>query len=248
MEMNKDDSPLIIGGVGGSGTRVVCQIVMDAGFFMGTNLNKALDSSDFKPFYSYWIGKYLNEKEPSTVTKNEMKKVFSECLSKHLSLKKNVNTKWGIKNPRYILVLPFLYSLFPKMKFIHVVRDGRDMAFSSNQNQTRLYGNIFCENEAAGTPSYNLKYWSIVNQNALDFCFSNLKKNYLIVRFEDIVNKPTELIKKIFKFLDSETNRIGKTQEKIKTSSTIGRWKLRSNELPQISKFEKDSLAKFGYF
>ena len=69
-----------------------------------------------------------------------------------------------------------------------------------------------------------------------------------MVRFEDIVNKPTELIKKIFRFLGNETNNISKTQEKIKTPSTIGRWKLRSNELSQLSKFEKDSLMKFGYF
>ena len=153
-----------------------------------------------------------------------------------------------MKNPRSILILPFLYSLFPKMKFIHVVRDGRDMAFSSNQQQPTLYGDIFCGNEPAGTPLYNLKYWSVINQNALNYGLSNLKNNYLIVRFEDIINKPTELIKKIFEFLESETNKITEIQEKIKNPSTIGRWQLRSNELSHISKFEKDSLAKFGYF
>jgi len=244
MEMNKDDSPLIIGGVGGSGTRVVCQIALDAGFFMGTNLNNSLDSLDFQPIYNWWIRKFLIE--PSLVTKNKMKKTFSDCVSKHLSTKENV--KWGMKNPRSILILPFLYSLFPKMKFIHVVRDGRDIAFSSNQQQPTLYGDIFCGNEPAGTPLYNLKYWSVINQNALNYGLSNLKKNYLIVRFEDIINKPTELIKKIFEFLGSETNKITEIQEKIKNSSTIGRWQLRSNELSQISKFEKDSLSKFGYF
>ena len=247
MEMAKDDSPLIIGGIGGSGTRVVCQIALDAGFFMGANLNESLDSLDFQPFYNNWIRPFLIEKKPSLETTNKMKKVFNDCLSKHL-LPKKTNTEWGIKNPRFILVMPFLFSVFPKMKFIHVVRDGRDMAFSSNQQQPKLFGDIFCGNESAGTPLYNLKYWSIINQNALNYGLPNLKNNYLIVRFEDIINNPTELIKKIFEFLGSETTKFKEIQEKIKNPSTIGRWQLRSNELSQIPKLEKDSLAKFGYF
>jgi len=244
LDMCNDDSPLIIGGVGGSGTRVVCQIAIDAGFFMGTNLNISLDSLDFKPIYDYWIREFLNE--PSVVNENKMKKAFTECLSKHLSTNKNM--KWGFKNPRFILILQFLHSLYPKMKFMHVIRDGRDVAFSSNQNQPKLYGDIFCGNEPAGTPLYSLKYWSIINQNALNYGLSNLKNNYLIVRFEDIISKPIESIKKILEFLGSETNKITEIQEKIKNPSTIGRWQLKSNELSQMSKFEEDSLAKFGYF
>jgi hypothetical protein len=37
---------------------------------------------------------------------------------------------WGDKTPRYVERIPFLASLFPDARFIHVVRDGRNVALS----------------------------------------------------------------------------------------------------------------------
>ena len=39
--------PVVIVGTGGSGTRVVNQILQISRFFIGTNLNRALDNQDF---------------------------------------------------------------------------------------------------------------------------------------------------------------------------------------------------------
>ncbi|BCW93430.1 MAG: hypothetical protein KatS3mg007_1324 [Thermoanaerobaculum sp.] len=47
---------------------------------------------------------------------------------------------WGWKEPRSIYLLPFWNELMPSLRFIHVIRDGRDMAFSANQNQLRKHG------------------------------------------------------------------------------------------------------------
>jgi len=40
---------------------------------------------------------------------------------------------WGDKTPSYIIHIPFLKSLFPNAKFIHIVRDVRDHCLSSNK-------------------------------------------------------------------------------------------------------------------
>ncbi|MDQ3877791.1 MAG: sulfotransferase, partial [Actinomycetota bacterium] len=37
---------------------------------------------------------------------------------------------WGDKTPRYVEHIPFLAKLFPTSRFIHLVRDGRDVALS----------------------------------------------------------------------------------------------------------------------
>jgi hypothetical protein len=37
---------------------------------------------------------------------------------------------WGDKTPRYVLDIPLLADLFPEARFIHVVRDGRNVALS----------------------------------------------------------------------------------------------------------------------
>jgi hypothetical protein len=38
--------------------------------------------------------------------------------------------QWGDKTPRYVEHIPFLAALFPTARFIHLVRDGRDVALS----------------------------------------------------------------------------------------------------------------------
>ncbi len=39
-------------------------------------------------------------------------------------------TRWGDKTPRYIEHIPLLARLFPKARFVHLVRDGRNVALS----------------------------------------------------------------------------------------------------------------------
>ncbi|HET7483473.1 MAG TPA: sulfotransferase, partial [Actinomycetota bacterium] len=39
-------------------------------------------------------------------------------------------SRWGDKTPRYVLRIPFLADLFPDSRFIHLVRDGRNVALS----------------------------------------------------------------------------------------------------------------------
>jgi hypothetical protein len=38
--------------------------------------------------------------------------------------------RWGDKTPRYIEHLPFLARLFPTARFVHMIRDGRNVAMS----------------------------------------------------------------------------------------------------------------------
>ena len=46
---------------------------------------------------------------------------------------------WAFKKPDLMNLLPFLLAAFPKMQVLHVVRDGRDMAFSHNHAPLRKY-------------------------------------------------------------------------------------------------------------
>ncbi len=50
--MVKKQSIIAIGGLGGSGTRVVSQILQRAGLFFGNNQNNALDTLAFNLFFN----------------------------------------------------------------------------------------------------------------------------------------------------------------------------------------------------
>ena len=42
----------------------------------------------------------------------------------------HAKSRWGDKTPRYVLNIPELAALFPNSRFIHLIRDGRDVALS----------------------------------------------------------------------------------------------------------------------
>jgi len=48
---SQSSSPIVIGGIGGSGTRVVVSLLQAAGVFMGSRLNGSLDLLDFVPLF-----------------------------------------------------------------------------------------------------------------------------------------------------------------------------------------------------
>ncbi len=41
--------------------------------------------------------------------------------------------RWGDKTPGYVRDVPRLHGLFPRAKFVHIIRDGRDVALSLRQ-------------------------------------------------------------------------------------------------------------------
>ena len=50
--------------------------------------------------------------------------------------------RWGDKTPQYVLNLDLVHRIFPDVKVIHVVRDGRDVAWGTPLS-TRLLGASF---------------------------------------------------------------------------------------------------------
>src|SRR5690606_16779845 len=65
------------------------------------------------------------------------------------------NTKyWGWKEPNSHIFLDYLCKSIPDMKYIHVCRNGLDMAYSTNQNQLKLWGEIILGEPIKETPCY----------------------------------------------------------------------------------------------
>ena len=75
---------------------------------------------------------------------------------------------WGWKEPNTHLLLPYLVRRFPDMRYIHVVRHGLDMAFSSNQNQLATWGEQFQIPADLPPPVRSLRYWIAAQRRARD--------------------------------------------------------------------------------
>jgi len=245
----------VIGATGGSGTRVIARIAKLAGYNLGTNLSSAEDALEFYSFYDHWINPHVSaqrrgEKLPPWQSAR-MKEDFHAAVARHISEPDRRGTRWGWKTPRSIYLLPFLHGEFEQLKFIHLVRDGRDMALSQNQNQLRKHGRVVLtwrELLFRSLPSRSALLWEKVNLHAADYGESRLCENYLRVRFEDLCAAPLETTVKILNFLEAAIDPEPIADTEVTPPETLGRWRTCPPKfISAIETLTQASLQRFGY-
>lgn len=177
---------------------------------------------------------------------------FGGILSKRHSKK-----RWGMKIMREIRNPVRYAEVWEEAQFIHIIRDGRDVAASQLMGHgTWGYGDI----EEAAKNWQNIIIQSRKNTSGL---------SYKEVRYEDIVTKPEETLRVICKFLKVRWSKKLLTHEKQKhdfyeskiahpsrdaskkeiNSSAVGRFKRDLNE-GQIELFNSiagEMLVSLGY-
>lgn len=101
--------------------------------------------------------------------------------------------RWGDKTPHYVRYIPQLAALFPGSRFIHVYRDGRDVALSWLKARIEP-GNLY---KAAS-------FWAgWVRQGRADGARQPLG-SYLEVRYETLLASPETTLRRICEFLGEE--------------------------------------------
>ena len=124
---------------------------------------------------------------------------------------------WGDKTPMYIDDLEIIVSLFPKAKYIYIVRDGRDVALSLLEKDWGPNNVYACA-----------KYWSHSNraEQRMDTVFET--GNFLSLKYEDLLINTQAKIEQIYQFLD-EPYPTGDAAKLIKTTlkNNAFKWKSR---------------------
>lgn len=244
-----DAGPNVIGATGGSGTRVFARIVRQAGMFIGDNLNESEDAIPFGHYSDRWINQYMPYRDaelPSSL-QAPMVQHLDRLIQEHCASIKGAQP-WGWKEPRSIYLLPFFYSRFPRLKFLHVVRDGRDMAYSANQNQLRKHGkaNLPWPIRLRRRPFQSIALWSRINLWTANYGESKLGSNYLRVRFEDLCSQPESTVRTVLDFfgLAGDAARIAELE--VKPPSTLARWR-REATAARVTELGRECLARLGY-
>jgi hypothetical protein len=248
-------APLVIGATGGSGTRVVARIARHAAYDLGRNVNFAEDALEFYSFHDKWINRFVRAEHRggrlSDAELERMKLEFQSALDRHRPANSQT-AQWGWKAPRSIYLLSFLFEQFPGLQFIHVLRDGRDMALSRNQNQLNKHGVAVLswpERLFRSRAERSILVWERVNLHAAEFGESKLQQNYLRVRFEDLCANPVEITTRVINFLGVRIDPESIARSEISPPPTLQRWRTYPPEL--IAKLERlgaGSLRKFGYW
>ena len=186
-------APGVIGATGGSGTRVVARIVRHAGMFIGTDLNNYEDALPLAGFSDRWINKFVSLRgELPEETRATMADELAGLLEAHRADMPEDAQAWGWKEPRSIYLLRFLDRELPAMRFLQFVRDGRDMAFSENQNQLKKHGEAVLERDERRwkQPVQSIAVWARVNGWAAEYGEREMGDRYTAVTFEESVRAP----------------------------------------------------------
>lgn len=247
-------APIVICALGGSGSRIVARVLRHGGYFIGSNVNESEDAMEFVEFYDRWINRYLlREKVPLCREEEElMNGDFLSCIARHRIGITSYDSLWGWKEPRSHFLLPFIYGKYPEMKLIHVVRDGRDMAFSENQNQLRKHGAAVLDLVVGEVPEpvRAAALWAKVNLSIAQYADRVLAGRYLVVQFENLCACPREIVKIILGFLGSSNVDVDRAAAEIVTPSSIGRWRQVTDERLTRAVQDQAALALqwFGYY
>lgn len=246
--------PLVIGGVPGSGTRVVARIAERAGYFLGTNRTGAEDAVEFWELYDRWINRYLLRDQVPLCAEETclMKADLARCIRRHRAVIPSAESLWGWKNPRSLLLLPFLNEQLPEMRFIHLIRDGRDMAFSDNQYDVERHGPVMLRDSYQGlvAPVRAATVWAKSNGLAFEFGTHFMPRRYLMIKYELLCTETLQVVAKICAFIgapQADAARIA--SDLVVVPTTIGRWRAPQNETVGrvVETHIGEALAQFGY-
>lgn len=221
--------PVFVGGVGGSGTRVVTDILMKIGLFMGDNLNSSndyMELSNLLPKFRELMQFHGTKSNPEIIDfiHRQIKQVQQSILNakQHQCESKG----WGWKVPPNFFILEYLNEHFPDLKYIHVIRHGLDMAFSSNRNQLFNWGFYFDINtKELSLPKASLKYWIKANRFAINLCHKIMPERFFLLYFDNLCLEPRTVVKELSSFLKIEEIDIDNLIELIKIPNSIGRYK-----------------------
>ncbi len=249
-------APLIIGGMGGSGTRVYMAIAQAAGYSMLATPAPVRpwtkEDHDnlllMRLFYTKWATKYLCG-ELGRVGSLRMR---AACrwwlwLSGPLSYGRG---RWGWKNPRTMLLIPFFHGMYPNMRYLHVMRDGRDHAFHPRFEYVTHREGLMSEEECRlDAPLRKALYWSRAHQLTASDAQTHLGGNFMQSRLEDLCGDPANETRRIMNFLGvDDPGVISQAAKLVSTPRSLGRWKTEPPE--QIARVEQligEDLLRHGY-
>ncbi len=164
---------------------------------------------------------------------------FFGALASHQSM-----TRWGDKTPEDVYHLDVVRQLFPDAKYVHLVRDGRDVALSVFG---RYFGpkNAFCA----------ARVWKDAICRIQQFAKTVDRDQILEVRYEDLLSDPATVFARLIQFLKiaDDDNRLRTSIEStikgdLKESNSY-KWKtgLTAKQRQIFERVAGHELRQYGY-
>lgn len=235
--------PLVITGTGGSGTRVVARIAMKAGWHLGQKRNPQEDNLRIAKVENDPIGtRFLENGGPTEDQLTHYLKVVER--------ERFGQDQWGWKHAQTMYFVPWLHEEYPDtLRILHVIRDGRDMAYARNVFE-HWFGPLYMsemERAIAPRPVRNAKLWWRSNVRLTEFAEAKFPGRYHQVRLEDLCENTEAVVTGLFDSLRA-TEGTGPAVGLVETPDTFGRWKDKpEDERNAVEQAAMPGLERYGY-
>jgi hypothetical protein len=131
-------------------------------------------------------------REVSRLTRPYLRDLIEVVYRRHQQAEGKV--RWGEKTPQYIQIVPQLLTMYPDARFIHVVRDGRDVAKSIQAREWT--GSRWLHD--------NTRWWTETIESHWRWARSAVRDRILLVHYEDLVLETETTLRKICRFIGEE--------------------------------------------
>ena len=242
--------------------------------FLGKCLASLSDISyHFEPIATKASARYVYDKSWSNTQAQWFYKSVYKWL---LRIHHNGDLRFAEKTPRNCLIVPFLAQTFPDAQFIHIIRDGRDVALSlskkpwflaSEANSGRYepggypygpYAQFWVEPErtkefeATSDIHRCIWVWKRFTEAALESINQLPAQRYLEIRYESLMfetEKSTEQLKDFLEIKDLKADQDFRQAVSAANPSLSGQWKkqLSEQQLSEIYQEAKPLLSSLGY-
>ena len=280
-----------IGGVGGSGTRIVAQLIKDVGFYLGNDLNSANDNLSFTLLFKRprWFIRHVARREVifqgldifsramtgDSLSVADFEFIFNAVadmsvrghdqfkngrgLWPFVRARKMIRPKkldfssvagWGWKEPNTHIYLEYLKSHFEDLRYIHLMRNGLDMAYSRNQAQLFNWGPLLgvkVPNSPRLLPRASLSYWVKANQKTIAIGKELGEEKFLLINFDKLCATPEPEVDRLLSFLRIDNTRIDrhKLYNLFKTPESSGRY--RQHDLTVLDQKDIEAVRDLGF-
>jgi hypothetical protein len=105
--------------------------------------------------------------------------------------RKEGKTRYGDKTPQAVMLMPRLSRLFPEARFIHIIRDGRDVALS----------HINTESFISSAGEVAIRWKTIIERGQSDGLILGPER-YREVRYEQLVERPEAVLHSLCAYIE----------------------------------------------
>lgn len=213
IERLRDESPVVIMTRGHSGSRVLAWALQHAGVALGAIPEKKTGDIQDRRF-TRRIKRIAIARLKGADTDRATAVQAASLLRKAVPCKRWIAennpqhdlAQWGWKFPETCLIGPVVERAFPNARYIHLIRDGRDLAFKEHltDDATRPLGKALLTAAGALNDPPHLraaKSWALQERTLREF-FQTLPDDRVHrVRFEEMVAEPTRTVARCCDFL-----------------------------------------------